>query len=116
MLGKFLLRTSTKSTSIWNQVTRGKQYTGLNDSQARSENKLNFHFNTSLTAINIVKSIHWLGIPKEQQGSFSMPDIKIMNHNMLMLNRFFDVFGIYLHSAKNQKYVKELILYCTMAA
>lgn len=30
----------------------GKQYTGLNDCQARSENKLYFHFNASLTAIN----------------------------------------------------------------
>lgn len=94
----------------------GKQHTGLNDSQARSENKLNFQFNASLTSINIAKSIHWLSIPKEERGSFSMSDIKTMNHNMLMLNRFFEVFGIYPHSAKNQKYVKELILYGTMAA
>jgi len=33
-----------------------------------------------------------------------------------MLNRFFDVFGIYPHSAKNKNYVRELILYGTMAA
>jgi len=33
-----------------------------------------------------------------------------------MLNRFFDVFGIYPYSTKNQKYVRELILYGTMAA
>jgi len=52
----------------------------------------------------------WLSIPKEERGAFSMSDIKTMNHNRLMLNRFFDVFGIYPHSAKNQKYVKELIL------
>src|SRR5690554_3332486 len=37
----------------------GKQHTGLNDSQARSKNKLNFHFNMSLTAINIAKVTHW---------------------------------------------------------
>ncbi|SHJ39116.1 Transposase DDE domain-containing protein [Tangfeifania diversioriginum] len=30
-----------------------KQHTGLNDSQARSENKLNFHLNAALTTINI---------------------------------------------------------------
>jgi hypothetical protein len=72
----------------------GKQHTGLNDSQARSENKLNFHFNASLTSINIAKAIHWLSIPKERRGAFSMADIKTMNHNILMLNRFFDVFGI----------------------
>lgn len=94
----------------------GKQHTGLNDSQARSENKLHFQFNASLTSINIAKAIHWLSIPKEKRAAFSMSDIKTMNHNILMLNRFFDVFGIYPYSTKNQNYVKELILYGTMAA
>jgi len=94
----------------------GKQHTGLNDSQARSENKLHFQFNASLTSINIAKAIHWMRIPKEQRGAFSMTDIKTMNHNVLMLNRFFDVFGINPYSTKNQNYVKELILYGTIAA
>jgi len=94
----------------------GKQHTGLNDSQARSENKLHFQFNASLTSINIAKAIHWLNIPKQDRGAFSMSDIKTMNHNILMLNRFFDVFGINPYSTKNQNYVKELILYGTMAA
>jgi len=94
----------------------GKQHTGLNDSQARSENKLHFQFNASLTSINIAKAIHWLSIPKEKRGSFSMADVKTMNHNILMINRFFDVFGICPYSIKNQNYVKELILYGTIAA
>lgn len=94
----------------------GKQYTGMNDSQARSENKLHFQFNASLTSINIAKAVHWLSIPKEDRRAFSMADIKTMNHNILMLNRFFDVFGISPYSTKNQNYVKELILYGTMAA
>lgn len=94
----------------------GKQHTGLNDCQARSENKLHFHFNASLTSINIAKAIHWLSIPKEKRGAFSMSDIKTMNHNILMLNRFIDVFGICPHSIKNQNYVKELIYYGTIAA
>jgi len=42
----------------------GKRYTGLNDSQARSENRLHFHFNTSITSINIAKATNWLSIPK----------------------------------------------------
>lgn len=94
----------------------GKQHTGLNDSQARSENKLHFQFNASLTSINIAKAIHWLSIPKEERGAFSMSDIKTMNHNTLLLKRFIDVFGIRPYSTKNQNYVKELILYGTMAA
>ncbi len=78
----------------------GKQHTGLNDSQARSENKLHFQFNASLTSINIAKAIHWLSIPIKEREAFSMADIKTMNHNILMMNRFFDVFGIYPYSAK----------------
>ena len=94
----------------------GKQHTGLNDSQARSENKLHFQFNASLTSLNIAKAIHWLSLPKEERGAFSMSDIKTMNRNALLLSRFIDVFGIRPHYIKNQNYVKELILYGTMAA
>jgi hypothetical protein len=83
-----------------------KQHTGLNDCQARSENKLHFQFNAALTSINIAKAIHWLSIPKEKRGAFSMSDIKTMNHNILMINRFIDVFGICPYSIKNQNYVK----------
>jgi len=87
----------------------GKQHTGLNDSQARSENKLHFQFNASLTSINIAKAIHWLNIPRECRGAFSMSDIKTMNYNSLLLNRFFGVFGMSPYSSKNQHCVKELI-------
>lgn len=93
-----------------------KQHTGLNDSQARSENKLHFHFNASLTAINIAKVKHWLSMPKELRKTFSMTDVKTMNHNWLLLQRFFDVFGINAYNAKNQKYFNELIYYGTIAA
>jgi len=94
----------------------GKQHTGLNDSQARSENKLHFQFNASLTSLNIAKAIHWLNLSKKERGAFSMSDIKTMNHNTLLLKRFIDMFGIRPYSIKNHNYIKELILYGTMAA
>lgn len=93
-----------------------KQNTGLNDCQARSENKLHFHLNASLTAINIAKIEHWLSIPKEKRESFSMNDIKTINYNWLQLQRFFDKFGINPYSTKNQNKAKELIYYGTIAA
>ncbi len=93
-----------------------KQHTGLNDSQARSENKLNFHFNAALTAINIAKVEHWLSQTKEVRKPFSMADIKTMNHNRLLLQRFIDVFNVNAYSAKNRKHVNELIYYGTIAA
>jgi hypothetical protein len=94
----------------------GKQHTGLTDSQARSQNKLNFHFNAALTAINIAKVEHWLSVPKEVRKQFSMADIKTMNHNRLLLERFIDVFGVNAYSAKNRNLVNELIYYGTIAA
>ena len=94
----------------------GKQHTGLTDSPARSENKLNFHFNAALTAINIAKVTHWLSTPKEARKPFSMTSIKTMNHNRLPLQRFIDVFGVNAYSAKNRNYVNELIYYGTIAA
>jgi hypothetical protein len=93
-----------------------KQHIGLNDCQARSENKLNFHFNSSLTAINIAKVQHWLTVPKNERGAFSMNDIKTLNNNILQLQRFFDKFGINPNSSKNKKKVKELIYYGMIAA
>jgi len=86
-----------------------KQHTGLNDCQARDEKKLDFHFNASLSAINLAKSEHWLNIPKDERGSFSMVNIKTMYHNMLLLERFIKVFAVNPNLIKNNKYVKELI-------
>jgi hypothetical protein len=87
----------------------GKQHTGLNDCQARSENKLYFHFNASLTAINLAKVEYWLSVPKETRGAFSMSDIKTMYHNTLMLQRFINVFAVPAYKLKNIHNVKELI-------
>jgi hypothetical protein len=93
-----------------------KQHTGLNDCQARSENKLHFHFNASLTGVNIAKMKHWLNLPKQERGPFSMNDVKTINNNMLQLNRFFSKFGINPYSAKNKQKTKELMYYGTIAA
>lgn len=94
----------------------GKQHTGLNDCEARSENKLDFHFNMSLTTINIAKVTHWLSIPKEDRKSFSMSNIKTMYHNELLLNRFFLMFGINPNLAKNKAKAIEILDYGKIAA
>lgn len=93
-----------------------KQYTGLTDCQARDEKKLHFHFNISLSAINIAKIIHWLPIPISERKSFSLNDIKTLNHNALLLERFFVVFAVNPNSPKNIKAVKELLYFGTKAA
>lgn len=92
-----------------------KQFTGLNTCQARSENKLDFHFNAALTAVNLAKH-DWLSNKNETPKPFSMADYKTMYNNTLMLERFMCVFAIDPNTAKNQKIVKELLDYGKIAA
>jgi hypothetical protein len=94
----------------------GKQHTGLNDCEARSLNKLDFHFNMSLSTINFAKVTHWLSIKKENRKSFSMADIKTMYHNELLLNLFFETFGINPDLAKNKVKKRKLLEYGRIAA
>ena len=92
-----------------------KQFTGLENSQARSGNKLYFHFNTALTTVNIAK-IMQLSNPDTRENSFSMSTYKILFHNALLLSRFFRLFAINPNSIKNHQHVKELLNFGTLAA
>ena len=92
-----------------------KQFTGLENSQARSGNKLHFHFNTALTTVNIAK-IMQLSNSDTRENSFSMSTYKILFHNALLLSRFFRLFAINPNSIKNHQHVKELLNFGTLAA
>lgn len=83
-----------------------KQFTGLEHCQSRKEDRLDFHFNASLTAVSLAKAAHFLSIPKNERKSFSMFSIKAQYFNELLLNRFFSAFGIDPNSKKiNSKYL-----------
>ena len=94
----------------------GKQFTGLHQCQARSQNKLYFHHNTSLTSVNIAKIAHWISVPQNQREAFSMSSIKTMYHNELLINRFISTFGISPHKRKNKRKIKELLKFGAIAA
>ena len=85
-----------------------KQHTGLNHCQARSENKLDFHFNASLTAVNLAK-YDWLSSKSGERTPFSMANYKTFYNNALMLDLFIGRFAINPNSAKNRKIVNELL-------
>lgn len=93
-----------------------KQHTGLTHCQARDEKKLHFHFNISLTAVNIAKAVHWYSIPKQERKAFSLVDVKVINHNILLLEQFFAMYAINPNILKNKQNIKELIYYGTKAA
>ena len=70
-----------------------KQHAGLTHCQARSENKLRFHFNASLAAVGLAKA----EFPKNEsapRSPFSMADIKTIYFNRLFLDRFFSMSGL----------------------
>ena len=96
-----------------------KQFTGLNHCQARSRNKLYFHWNMSLTAVNLAKVVHW--IPKKEEKPneevvFSMSDIKTQYYNELLMNRFIAMFGINPELEINKQKIKKFLDFGKIAA
>jgi len=92
-----------------------KQHTGLTNCQARNEEKLHFHFNISLTAVSLARAVHWFSVEKNKRKAFSMADVKTMNYNALLLNRFFRTFAVKPNLLKNNQKVKELLCFGKIA-
>lgn len=96
-----------------------KQFTGLNDCEARSRKKLDFHWNMSLTAINIAKIAHWApekDMNPNKEVVFSMNNIKTQNYNELLLGRFISMFGINPKLEKNKQKIKRFLEFGKIAA
>lgn len=66
-----------------------KQFTGLTQCQARSESKMHFHFNASLTSVSIAKVVYFLKDRKATGESFSMSDVKTLHLNKIIADRIF---------------------------
>ena len=93
-----------------------KQFTGLTQCQSRNEHKLYYHFNMSLTSVNIAKATHLLNIEKEQRKSFSLADIKTCYFNELMLNLFLSNLDIDPELIKNKKAINRILEFGKIAA
>jgi len=81
-------------------IRDAKQYAGLEDCQARDEQKLHTHFNIVLTVVSIAKAAYYLSVPKEQRTSFSMADIKMLYMNQLITKRIFSNLAVDLSCRK----------------
>ena len=92
-----------------------KQYSGLEHCQARSKEKLDFHFNAALTLVNLSKIYHQMN-QDTNKGDFSMANFKSLFHNILMLDLFISTFGINPNTTKNQIKIKELLDFGKIAA
>jgi hypothetical protein len=90
-------------------IRDGKQYTGLEDCQARSKDKLNTHFNLVLTNVNWAKVEHYLSIPKDERQSFSLQDSKRKAYNRAIVNFIFSNLAIDLNGKKIKQLHNECI-------
>ena len=81
-------------------IRDAKQFTGLEDCMARDEQKLHTHFNIAMTVVSLAKAAYYLSAPKEQRGSFSMADIKMLHMNQLITKRIFSNLALDLSCRK----------------
>jgi hypothetical protein len=85
-----------------------KGHLGLEDTQSRTPEALDFHYNTSLTALNVAKAEHWYSIEKDKRSSFSIQDIKTKYSNEFILDRLISIYGKDPIVEKNNPKIKEL--------
>jgi hypothetical protein len=93
----------------------GKQYTGLTHCQARSEKKLAFHFNTSLTSVSLAKA-EFYADSDNHDNAFSMHDIVTRHFNQLLLEQVFSTLSLDPNSPEIATIYQELINFGTIAA
>lgn len=92
-----------------------KQHLGLTHCQARSENKLHFHVNASLTAVGIAKIAHHINNEKGS-NTYSIADVKTSYFNERMLNLFFSNFQIDPEMKKNKQAINSILYYGSITA
>lgn len=89
----------------------GKRFTGLTDCQSRDLNKLHFHFNASLTSVNLAK------VKAIEKGTvLSMASVKVLCHNIFLMQRFISVLGIKPNEEINRRLWEEGIKFAAIAA
>lgn len=94
----------------------GKQYTGLEDCQARDEKRLAFHFNASLTTLNLAKAEQIKQHDSAQPFVFSMASVKARYFNEQYLDLFFCKLGLDPELIKKSPHYKWLCDYGAIAA
>lgn len=87
----------------------GKQHTGLADCQSRDKDTLHFHFNISLSALNLVKAEEMIdNDANATERPFSMASYKAINHNEMMIERFSSMLDLDLSKIKLNPNYNEL--------
>ncbi len=77
-----------------------KQFTGLSDCQARRQESLDFHFNASLTALNLAKVDAYFSFHYDPDTPFSMATQKMVYFNEHLLEKVFSILDLDLSLIK----------------
>ncbi len=97
-------------------IRDAKQFTGLSDCQARSTNKLDYHINAALTAVNLAKAERRPVGQGAARQPFSMADVKTRYHNQLLLEEFISILPEGTQLTKNDPKVRQLYSFGCRAA
>ena len=71
-----------------------KQFTGLSNCQARRQESLDFHFNASLTALNLAKVDAYFSFDYDPDTPFSMATQKMVYFNEHLLEKVFSILDL----------------------
>jgi len=93
-----------------------KQFTGLEECQARSQTKLYNHFNLSLMAVSLMKYTCWATQENKSQIPFSMRSIKTWYYNKYITETIFSNLGIDISCRKIRKIYNKCLEIGAMAA
>jgi hypothetical protein len=93
-----------------------KQFTGLENCQARSEEKIYNHVNYAMTAVNVAKGIIRQQTPKDKPLSCSIQDIKTELFNQFFLDRIFINYAIDPELKNNIKLRQKILDFGKIAA
>jgi hypothetical protein len=116
MTGREIVRLYGLRFGVEFLIRDAKQFTGLNDCQARDEEALHFHFNAAFSAVNIAK-LHLL---QQHEGSepfvFSLGSLKRQLFNEHLLEHIFEQLGLDVTLLKSHPAYPDLIGYGSQAA
>jgi hypothetical protein len=93
-----------------------KQFTGLQNSQARSKKKIHFHVNAALTTASVGKCIQRKGLKRSLRSTYSISDLttELFNHNLL--KRILSIYPIGPNIKINDNVIRSVLNYGKIAA
>ena len=99
-------------------IRDAKMYTGLEQCQARSHDKLYNHWNMALFSVSLARWQWWAKLSEEQKKEtpFSMRTIKIYCINQYMAETIFSILGLDMSSKKVKKLFRQCLNIGNLAA